>query len=224
MAEQIYFATMNAICADRRIRIATSTRTSSPTSTRRWSTATSATSRSSSRCPTAGRSTSSSRSCRSIGWTRSRRVAARCRTSPATPTARSTGSSARRTGSPSLELHEFRDGEPYILGIFLTGAYQEILGDLHNLFGDTNAVHIRLSDNGLRDHRSRARRHGDRGAELRAVPRVATCWRRSAARSRGIEHSRGRKRTRSSRSTWRGSRGTRTSRVRRRGKSAGLTD
>jgi arginine decarboxylase len=41
-----------------------------------------------------------------------------------------------------------RDGEDYILGIFLTGAYQEILGDLHNLFGDTNAVHIRLSDAG----------------------------------------------------------------------------
>ena len=41
-----------------------------------------------------------------------------------------------------------RDGEPYILGIFLTGAYQEILGDLHNLFGDTNAVHIRLTEQG----------------------------------------------------------------------------
>jgi arginine decarboxylase len=47
-------------------------------------------------------------------------------------------------GRPSLELHAFHEGEPYILGIFLTGAYQEILGDLHNLFGDTNAVHIRL--------------------------------------------------------------------------------
>ena len=40
------------------------------------------------------------------------------------------------------------DGEQYIIGIFLTGAYQEILGDLHNLFGDTNAVHIRLSESG----------------------------------------------------------------------------
>jgi len=49
---------------------------------------------------------------------------------------------------PSLELHPFRHGEPYILGIFLTGAYQEILGDLHNLFGDTNAVHIRITPNG----------------------------------------------------------------------------
>jgi arginine decarboxylase, biosynthetic len=50
-----------------------------------------------------------------------------------------------RAPRPSLELHPFTDGDPYILGIFLTGAYQEILGDLHNLFGDTNAVHIRLS-------------------------------------------------------------------------------
>ncbi len=53
-----------------------------------------------------------------------------------------------RKGKPSLELHPIKDDEPYILGIFLTGAYQEILGDLHNLFGDTNAVHIRLTDEG----------------------------------------------------------------------------
>jgi arginine decarboxylase len=53
-----------------------------------------------------------------------------------------------KNGRPSLELHEFRDGEDYILGIFLTGAYQEILGDLHNLFGDTNAVHVLLTEDG----------------------------------------------------------------------------
>ncbi|WP_396207354.1 biosynthetic arginine decarboxylase [Gemmatimonas sp.] len=53
-----------------------------------------------------------------------------------------------KNGRPSLELHEFRDGEDYILGIFLTGAYQEILGDLHNLFGDTNAVHVRMNEHG----------------------------------------------------------------------------
>ncbi|MCU0647780.1 MAG: hypothetical protein MUF00_07275, partial [Gemmatimonadaceae bacterium] len=53
-----------------------------------------------------------------------------------------------KDGVPALELHEFKDGEDYILGIFLTGAYQEILGDLHNLFGDTNAVHVRLTDTG----------------------------------------------------------------------------
>ena len=52
-------------------------------------------------------------------------------------------------GRTSLELHPFKDdGEPYMLGIFLTGAYQEILGDLHNLFGDTNAVHVKLTDAG----------------------------------------------------------------------------
>ena len=53
-----------------------------------------------------------------------------------------------RAGDPALPLHLPRDGEDYVLGIFLTGAYQEILGDLHNLFGDTNAVHIKLSDTG----------------------------------------------------------------------------
>jgi arginine decarboxylase, biosynthetic len=53
-----------------------------------------------------------------------------------------------RKGKPSLELHPVHEGEPYILGIFLTGAYQEILGDMHNLFGDTNAVHVRLTEHG----------------------------------------------------------------------------
>jgi arginine decarboxylase len=53
-----------------------------------------------------------------------------------------------RTTQPSLELHPFQHDEPYILGIFLTGAYQEILGDLHNLFGDTNAVHLFLTEDG----------------------------------------------------------------------------
>jgi arginine decarboxylase len=53
-----------------------------------------------------------------------------------------------RKAKPSLELHTFRHDEAYVLGIFLTGAYQEILGDLHNLFGDTNAVHVRLTDGG----------------------------------------------------------------------------
>jgi arginine decarboxylase len=48
---------------------------------------------------------------------------------------------------PTLELHPY-DGEPYYLGAFLLGAYQEILGDLHNLFGDTNAVHVSLDDDG----------------------------------------------------------------------------
>ncbi|WP_199315546.1 MULTISPECIES: biosynthetic arginine decarboxylase [Oscillatoriophycideae] len=47
-----------------------------------------------------------------------------------------------------LELHTIKPGEPYYLGIFLSGAYQEIMGSLHNLFGDTNAVHIQLTPKG----------------------------------------------------------------------------
>jgi arginine decarboxylase len=48
-----------------------------------------------------------------------------------------------------LELHA-PAGEPYYIGSFLTGAYQEILGDLHNLFGDTDAVHVRLDGDDYR--------------------------------------------------------------------------
>ena len=46
------------------------------------------------------------------------------------------------TTAGSLPVHPVKPGEPYYLGVFLVGAYQEILGDMHNLFGDTNAVHI----------------------------------------------------------------------------------
>ncbi len=49
---------------------------------------------------------------------------------------------------PLLELHALRPGEPYWIGLFLGGAYQEVMGNLHNLFGSTNAVHIRLGANG----------------------------------------------------------------------------
>jgi arginine decarboxylase len=53
----------------------------------------------------------------------------------------------------SLPLHELREGESYCLGIFLVGAYQETLGDIHNLFGDTDAVNVRSEGNGFRfDH------------------------------------------------------------------------
>jgi len=49
-----------------------------------------------------------------------------------------------------LELHGW-NGSPYYIGMFLLGAYQEILGDLHNLFGDTDAVHVRLGEDGCYD-------------------------------------------------------------------------
>jgi arginine decarboxylase len=45
-----------------------------------------------------------------------------------------------------LPLHQLNKEEPYYLGVFLVGAYQEILGDMHNLFGDTNAAHISVKD------------------------------------------------------------------------------
>jgi arginine decarboxylase len=48
-----------------------------------------------------------------------------------------------------LELHPLTE-EPYFLGVFLVGAYQEILGDLHNLFGDTNAVHVSIENGGYK--------------------------------------------------------------------------
>ena len=53
----------------------------------------------------------------------------------------------RRDVKRTLALHPF-DGGDYYLGAFLLGAYQEILGDLHNLFGDTNTVHVRLGETG----------------------------------------------------------------------------
>ncbi len=59
----------------------------------------------------------------------------------------------KRVDKRTLELHEVKERpgegvEPYYLGVFLLGAYQEILGDLHNLLGDTHAVHINVSENG----------------------------------------------------------------------------
>ncbi len=51
-----------------------------------------------------------------------------------------------RHNSHVLPVHSLRRNEPYYLGVFLVGAYQEILGDMHNLFGDTTAVHISVKD------------------------------------------------------------------------------
>lgn len=48
----------------------------------------------------------------------------------------------------TLNVHDLKEGQHYYLAVFLTGAYQEILGDLHNLFGDTDAVHISLHESG----------------------------------------------------------------------------
>ncbi len=53
-----------------------------------------------------------------------------------------------RNFSHHLPVHSLKGKEPYYIGVFLTGAYQEILGDLHNLFGDTNAVHVSVDEKG----------------------------------------------------------------------------
>ena len=48
----------------------------------------------------------------------------------------------------TLDLHPLKEGEEYYLGVFLVGAYQETLGDLHNLLGDTNVVSVRIQEDG----------------------------------------------------------------------------
>ena len=53
-----------------------------------------------------------------------------------------------RSQSYNLPVHSLKPKEPYYIGVFLVGAYQEILGDLHNLFGDTNAVHVSVDEKG----------------------------------------------------------------------------
>jgi arginine decarboxylase len=68
----------------------------------------------------------------------------------------------------TLPLHGLRPNEPYLLGIFMVGAYQEILGDMHNLFGDTDSVHVEITEGG--GHRlSQARKGDDVDAVLRYV-------------------------------------------------------
>jgi arginine decarboxylase len=54
----------------------------------------------------------------------------------------------RQSIETTMPLHERRPGEPYLIGIFLVGAYQEILGDMHNLFGDTHSVNVELDGKG----------------------------------------------------------------------------
>jgi arginine decarboxylase len=64
----------------------------------------------------------------------------------------------------TLPLHELRPGEPYLLGFFLVGAYQEILGDMHNLFGDTDSINVELDGEG--GYRLTRPERGDSADEL----------------------------------------------------------
>ncbi|MDO6461526.1 biosynthetic arginine decarboxylase [Granulosicoccaceae sp. 1_MG-2023] len=67
-------------------------------------------------------------------------------------------------GEKTIPLHALQDGEDYYLGVFLVGAYQETLGDLHNLFGDTNIVNIRINSDGSFDFIREM--HGDSIADV----------------------------------------------------------
>ncbi len=85
----------------------------------------------------------------------------------------------------TLPVHESK-GEPYVLGIFLVGAYQEILGDMHNLFGDTHAVNVEADRDG---YRIRDTRHGDTAEDMLRYVHIqhgalARTWRRRLARSK----------------------------------------
>ncbi|MBQ9469966.1 MAG: arginine decarboxylase, partial [Bacteroidales bacterium] len=53
-----------------------------------------------------------------------------------------------KSSSQFLPVHPVKSNESYYIGVFLVGAYQEILGDMHNLFGDTNAVHVSVNEHG----------------------------------------------------------------------------
>ena len=70
----------------------------------------------------------------------------------------------REESVKALPLHPIISGEEYYLGVFLVGAYQETLGDLHNLFGDTNVVSVRLNDDGSFDFVKEM--HGDTIADV----------------------------------------------------------
>ena len=90
---------------------------------------------------------------------------------------------------PTLPAHGLVPGEPYLLGFFMVGAYQEILGDMHNLFGDTNAVNVAITKDGGGDGwKLEGAEHGDRTDELLryvhlAPEELAQAYRRKVAAS-----------------------------------------
>jgi len=90
---------------------------------------------------------------------------------------------------PTLPVHAIQPGENYLLGIFLTGAYQETLGDIHNLFGDTDSVDVWLDDGGYRLDNARSGDSADLllelvGYDARAL--MTAC--RARVKAAGLEH------------------------------------
>ncbi|MDB5972154.1 MAG: biosynthetic arginine decarboxylase [Hydrocarboniphaga sp.] len=74
---------------------------------------------------------------------------------------------------PTLAVHELIEGQPYLIGLFMVGAYQEILGDIHNLFGDTNAVNVVLDAKSPQGWHLEGAEHGDRTDELLRYVHIA---------------------------------------------------
>ena len=90
---------------------------------------------------------------------------------------------------PTLPVHAIRPGEDYLLGIFMAGAYQETLGDIHNLFGDTDSVDAWLDERGFRLDNARAGDTADRLLELVGYdPRALMTACRARVSSAGLEH------------------------------------
>ncbi len=113
----------------------------------RFRTRISATFRCSNRFPTVGRSSSCFRSCRFTGSNERPTRNAVIGDITCDSDGKIDQFIDRRDVKRTLPLHPYV-GKPYYLAAFLIGAYQEILGDLHNLYGDTNAVHVSLDDKG----------------------------------------------------------------------------
>ena len=123
-----------------------------------------------------------SRSCRSTGSTSARRATRVLADITCDSDGKIDRFVSQRDVKRTLELHELAPGEEYYLAAFLVGAYQETLGDLHNLFGDTHVVHIRLHDEGGWWIEEIVK--GDTASEvleLHAVRRRASCTRASRA-------------------------------------------
>src|SRR5699024_1548915 len=94
---------------------------------------------------------------------------------------------------PTLPVHRISSDEVYLLGIFLAGAYQETLGDIHNLFGDTDSIDVHLDGSGFRLTNARAGDSAERLLELvgyQPAELLAACRERVAAADLAPEQAR----------------------------------
>lgn len=113
-----------------------------------WLISISVISRFSSPCLTLGRLIRFSRSCLSSGWMNVRTGTATLQDITCDSDGKIANFISTRNVSHDLPVHSLKGKDAYYIGVFLVGAYQEILGDMHNLFGDTNAVHVTVDEKG----------------------------------------------------------------------------